>query len=145
MTHEDAGHYAKKHQGIKVDKTIEEKLRANSKNEKISCSAIHSAAEKLSVSPKKTGIQADLLELRLNCCQLGLFGWEKEPKGKLIDKSIQIPDILEEKLNSITKDNRTTCLECWEIADALKIKKLDVGSACEKKGIKIKKCQLGAF
>lgn len=145
MTHEDAGHYAKKHQGIKIDKTIEEKLKNNSKNGKISCSIIHSTAEELSISPEKAGVQADLLELRLNCCQLGLFGWEKESSGKLIDKSIQTPDLLEKKLDSTIQDNRITCFECWDIADNLKIKKLDVGSACEKKGIKIKKCQLGAF
>ncbi len=145
MTHEDAGHYAKKHQGIEIDKTIEEKLKKKAVDEKISCPAIHSIAKELSILPEKTGVQADLLELRLNCCQLGLFGWEGEPKGKLIDKNIKVPDDLEKELNTTAKDNRLTCTECWNIAKKLKIKKLDVGSACENKGIKIKKCQLGAF
>ena len=145
MTHEDAGHYAKKHQGIEIDKTIEEKLKKNAENEKISCPIIHSIAKELSITPEKAGIQTDLLELRLNCCQLGLFGWEGEPSGKLIDKSIQITDALEQELKTTTKDNRITCLECWDIAKILKLKRVDIASACESKGIKIKKCQLGAF
>jgi hypothetical protein len=145
MTHEDAGHYAKKHQGIKIDKKIEEELKKSSENEKISCPIIHSIAKELSIKPEEAGIQTDLIELRLNNCQLGLFGWEGEPSGKLIDKSIQISDTLEKELQTIIKDNRITCLECWDIAKKLKIKRLDVASACEKKGFKIKKCQLGAF
>ncbi|MCK5542460.1 MAG: hypothetical protein KAI40_07180 [Desulfobacterales bacterium] len=145
MTHENAGHYAKKHQGIKIDNTIAEKLKKTSKDEKIPCQKIHAVANELSRIPIQVGIQADLIELRLNCCQLGLFGWEKESSGKLIDKNIQINDILEEALDKSAKDNRITCSDCWDIAKNLKIKKLDIGSACEKKGIKIKKCQLGAF
>ncbi len=149
MTHEDAGHYAKKHQGIKIDENIKQELLKNSeqikdsKEKKISCPIVHSIAKKLSITPIQAGIQSDLLELRLSYCQLGLFGWE--PLGKLIDKKKPIPDTLEKELKKTIKDNRTTCAECWEIARKLKIKKLDVASACEKKGIKIKKCQLGAF
>ncbi len=149
MTHEDAGHYAKKHQGIEIDNTIKESLLKNVEKdkesgiEKISCPIIHSIAKKLSISPEKAGVQADLLELRLSYCQLGLFGWE--PLDKLIDKNIKIPDALEKELQETVKDNRITCAVCWEIAKKLKMKKLDVASACEKKGFKIKKCQLGAF
>lgn len=143
MTHEDAGHYAKKHQGVEIEENIEEKLKKNSEDEKISCPMIHSIAKTLSIPPKEVGIQADLLELRLCNCQLGLYGWE--PSGKLIDENIHISDDLEKKLKEIVKDNRIICSECWDIAKELKIKKVDVASACEKKGIKIKKCQIGAF
>ncbi len=150
MTHEDAGHYAKKHQGIEIDKTIGEKLKNNSKDKKISCPAMHLVATELSVTPEKTGIQADLLELRLNHCQLGLFGWDnspsgKLPPGKLIDKTIQISDSLEKELQTAVIDNRITCIKAWDVAKKLKMKRVDVASACEKRGIKIKKCQLGAF
>ena len=143
MTHEDAGHYAKKHQNIEIDTGIEEKLKKNSENGNISCPLVHSIAKTLSTTPDKIGVQADLLEMRLLHCQIGLFGWE--PSGKLIDKNIEISEALEQELEKTIKDNRITCLGCWDIAKQLKIKKLDVASACEKKGIKIKKCQIGAF
>ena len=143
MTHEDAGHYAKKHQDVEIDKDIEEKLKKNSEKGNISCPIVHSIANKLSTTPDTIGIQADLLEMRILHCQIGLFGWE--PLGKLIDKSIDISEALEQELEKTIVDNRITCLGCWDIAKKLKIKKLDVASACEKKGFKIKKCQIGAF
>jgi hypothetical protein len=55
-----------------------------------------------------------------------------------------MPD-LNEQLDITSIDGRISCLECWTIAKKLKIKRLDMGSACEKKNIKIKPCQLGAF
>ncbi len=145
MTHEDAGHYAKKHQGKKIDKTVEEKLKKNARHGNIPCPMVHAVAEELSITPESAGIQADLLELRLNCCQLGLFGWEGKPSHKLVDKNVQVSNALDAELDREVKDNRITCLGCWDIAKKLKIKKVDVASACEKKGIKIKQCQLGAF
>ena len=143
MTHEDAGHYAKKHQNVEIDKDIEEKLKKNSEEGNISCPMVHSIAKTLSTTPDNIGVQADLLEMRILHCQIGLFGWE--PLGKLIDKSIEISESLEQELEKNIKDNRITCSGCWDIAKKLKIKKLDVASACEKKGVKIKKCQIGAF
>ncbi|MCK5098905.1 MAG: hypothetical protein KAR45_12435 [Desulfobacteraceae bacterium] len=143
MTHEDAGHYAKKHQDVEIDKDIEEKLKKDSEKGNISCPVVHSIAHTLSTTPDKIGIQADLLEMRILHCQIGLFGWD--PLGKLIDKNVDISEALEQELKNTVDNNRITCLGCWDIAKKLKIKKLDVASACEKKGIKIKKCQIGAF
>ena len=145
MTHEDAGHYAKKHQNVEIDKDIEEKLKKNSENGNISCPLVHSIAKSFSTTPDQIGIQADLLEMRILHCQIGLFGWEKEPYNKLLDKNIEISDALEQELKITVKDERITCSGIWNIAKTLKMKKLDVASACEKKGFKIKKCQIGAF
>jgi len=143
MTHEDAGHYANKHKDIEIDPDIEKKLNKNSENGNIPCPVIHAIAKQLSVEPHKIGTQADLHEMRILYCQLGLFGWE--PLGKLIDKTIKISQPLDLEITNAADNNRITCLTIWEIAKKLKIKKLDVASACEKKGIKIKKCQIGAF
>jgi hypothetical protein len=143
MTHEDAGHYAAKHKNVEINKDIAEKLKKNSENGNISCPVMHSIAKSLSTTPDKIGVQADLLEMRILYCQLGLFGWE--PLGKLIDKTISISQNLDKELEKTVNDNRITCSGCWDIAKKLKMKRLDVASACEKKGIKIKKCQIGAF
>ncbi len=143
MTHEDRGRYAEKHQGTAKDKDVCDALLKASIDDKITCSAVHRIAKTFHLDPSRVGVQMDLLELRLIECQLGLFGYT--PEGKSLNPVIEITSELEQMLNQSEKNGRLTCLECWEIAAKLKIKKNDVGSACEKKKLKIKPCQIGAF
>lgn len=143
MTHEDRGHYAGKHTGITLDRDICEHLEASRKDSTISCAAVHRIAGILDRPPLEVGTQADLMELRLVRCQLGLFG--HHPHGKVLEEQFTIQPALDARLEETAVDGRLSCAECWEIAGALKIKRTDVASACEKKGIKIKFCQLGAF
>ncbi|NOX34719.1 MAG: hypothetical protein GXP56_13475, partial [Deltaproteobacteria bacterium] len=93
--------------------------------------------------PLEIGVQADLIEYRIAECQLGLFGYNDGQK--IIDPGIEISPELSLELDKENQDGRISCLKCWEIAKKLKIKRLDLGSACEKKNIRIKPCQLGAF
>ncbi len=143
MSHEDAGHYAKKHQNKNLDKKIASVLKKKSNNKTISCAAIHAAAEVLGISPIEAGIQADLMELRLVKCSLGLFGYD--PGKKKINKNMEISELLNNELEKNSGNGTITCIKCWKIGRKLKIKRLDIASACENKGIKIKQCQLGAF
>ncbi len=143
MTHEDAGHYAKKHQNKKIDERIAVVLKNKAKNGKITCASVHAAAKELGIPPRETGIQADLLELKLTKCSLGLFGYE--PEWNILQKDLTISEELDNAINNTAENKRITCSACWKIAEELKIKKTDVASACEKKGLKIKQCQLGAF
>ena len=143
MTHEDRGHYAKKHKNETVDLSVKPLLEKKSENGTISCVNAHSVAEKAGITPEKAGIQADLIELRVVKCQLGLFG--HPPDGKKLDPDVDISAELEQKLDNSSENGRITCRDCWKIADGMKIARNRVGSACEKKGLKIKQCQLGAF
>lgn len=143
MGHEDRGHYAAKHKGKKINKTITQKIKALSNDNCLTCSSAHKAAKALNIPPLEIGVQTDLIEYRISECQLGLFGYSDGKKK--IDPDIEIPSNLNEELDKADKDGRISCLECWNIAKALKIKRLDAGSACEKKNIRIKPCQLGAF
>ena len=143
MTHEDAGHYAKKHKGRKIDEKIASALKEKSKHGEITCAAVHGVADVLGILPGEAGIQVDLLELRLTKCSLGLFGYD--PEGNILQKGLSVSKDLNDAIDNVAKDKRITCAECWKIADQMKIKKIDVSSACEKKGLKIKQCQLGAF
>ena len=143
MAHEDKGHYAAKHKGRQINETIAAKIRALSEDNCIKCASAHQAAKKLNLSPSEIGVQTDLLEYRISDCQLGFFGYSDGQKR--IDPNIEITTDLNELLDKKSKDGRISCLECWNIAKTLKIKKLDVGSACEQKNIRIKPCQLGAF
>ena len=143
MAHQDKGHYAEKHADKQIDKTIEKKIQTIVKKNCVTCSLAHKAAQSLKKSPSEIGIQIDLLEYRISECQMGLFGYIDEEKK--FDQTIKITSELNDKLDEVCKDGRISCIECWDIAKDLKQKRLDVGSACEKKKIKIKPCQLGAF
>ncbi len=143
MTHEDRGHYAGKHKEAVIDETLRPLIMDAANDGKITCSSLHRIARAQNIPPGQVGIQADLLELRLIECQLGLFGHGS--KGKLLDPEIKIPPELEARLDEAVEDGRVSCLSCWEIARELKMKRLDVANACEKKEYRIKPCQLGAF
>lgn len=139
----DKGHYAAKHQGRQLDQTISKKISSLAENNHLTCAAAHRAAKELNIQPGEIGVQADLMEFSITQCQLGLFGYS--PQKKNIDPDIEVSQDLDAALNEAAIDNRISCSRCWEIANAMKIKRLDLGSACEKKGIRIKPCQLGAF
>ncbi len=143
MAHKDKGHYAAKHKGRQINETIASKIKALSDDNCIKCAYAHQAGKDLDVAPSEIGVQTDLLEYRIADCQLGLFGYSNGQKR--IDPDINIMPDLNEQLDITSIDGRISCLECWTIAKKLKIKRLDLGSACETKNIKIKPCQLGAF
>lgn len=143
MAHQDKGHYADKHPGKKIDPTISKRINSLADDGNLSCSAAHKIAKAVGISASEIGVQTDLMEYRISQCQLGLFGYF--PEKKRINPDIDISKDLMAALDKANIGGKISCNQCWEIAKALKIKKLDLGSACEKKGIRIKPCQLGAF
>jgi hypothetical protein len=144
MTHEDSGHYAAKHlKDTPIDPAIAEAIKAKSVEGNISCAAAHNIAQQRVVSPARIGQTIDLLELRINKCQMGLFGYV--PEKKIVQPSKTISDVLESALRPVVVDNRISCAECWKIADQMTLSRMDVAAACEGLKIKITPCQLGAF
>lgn len=143
MGHQDKGHFAAKHKERQLIEEIAEKIKSHSHNGAITCSAAHQVCKALILPPSEIGIQIDLLELRITECQLGLFGYSNGEKR--INPEIDISPDLENRLEKESIDGRISCLSCWNIAGSLKTKRLDIGSACEKKNIRIKPCQLGSF
>lgn len=143
MGHQDKKNYAEKHPGKSLDPIISGKISSLTDNTQLTCAAAHRAARDLNLKPLDIGIQADLMEFTITRCQLGLFGYS--PQKKNIDPDIEVSKALDDALDQATQEGRISCAQGWEIADAMKIKRLDLGSACEKKGIRIKPCQLGAF
>ena len=144
MTHEDSGHYADKHpKNTPIDPAIATAIKAKSDGGNISCSAAHKIAQQQVVSPARVGQIIDLLELRINKCQMGLFGYS--PEKKIVQPSKTISDALESALRPVVTDNRVSCADCWKIADRMTLSRMDVAAACEGLKIKITPCQLGAF
>jgi hypothetical protein len=144
MTHEDRGHYAKKHSpDRKVQPEIAEALNSKASNRKISCSAAHKIAKDLNVSPAEVGFTTDILEIRIVKCQLGLHGFY--PEKRIVKPAENVSQTLKEAIRDSIADGKLECAAAWDIAKRLGIARMDVSSACEGLKIKISSCQLGAF
>lgn len=144
MTHEDAGHYAAKHPaGTQPDPRIAEAVKREVSDGKITCSAAFKISRDLNAPPARVGTVIDLLEVRIEKCQLGLFGYR--PTWRIVKPAESVSPQLAENIKGSLVDNRLPCTLSWEIAKKLGLAKMDVSSACETLGIKISSCQLGSF
>ncbi len=144
MAREDRSHYAKKHEaGAVVDPVLRDALLKSAAEGKLACKVAFDVANRLGVLPDAVGRAADLLELRLAKCQLGLF--DHPPKKKIIKPADSIPPEMKKAILTGLVNERLPCKTAWEIAEQLGIRKMEVGAACDAMGIRIKPCQLGAF
>ncbi len=144
MTVEEKGQFSKKHGSDAMpDSQIKEKLIGSIKNNELPCALAFKIAKELNVLPDKVGITADLMNVKLVKCQLGLFGYK--PQKKIVEpKEIDIPE-LKNAVLSQQDQKKLACKQIWDIAEKFNIHKMKVSGFCEKLGIKIKGCQLGAF
>ena len=144
MTHEDRGHYAKKHP---ADRTVKPEIagavKKQSSNGKISCVEAFKIAGDLNVQPAEIGFTIDFLETRIVKCQLGLFG--HSPKKSIVKPAKAVSSALENAIRERLINGRLPCKAAWEIAEKSGIPKMGVSSACETLRIKINSCQLGSF
>ena len=144
MTHEDRGHYARKHSpDRKARPEIAEAVKNKASNGKISCAAAHKIARDLDVSPAEVGFTVDILEIRIVKCQLGLHGYY--PKKRIVEPVETVSEKLKEAVRKSLLEGKLTCASAWKIAKSLEMTKMEVSSACEALKIKISSCQLGAF
>jgi len=144
MTHEDAGHYAAKHGAqARPAPAVEQALTDVIKDNTVTCAAAHKIAHALAVSPAEVGVAADLMEVRVTRCQMGLFGYV--PEGRIVKPAEKVSAELEGAIREALTDGRLPCLTSWEIAKRLHIAKMDVACACDALHIKVSSCQLGAF
>ncbi len=95
------------------------------------------------IVPDEVGMYADFLGINLTKCQMGLYGYTPEKKAVKPASSVspELQKAIEDKLD----EGKLLCKNAWDIASGFGIGKMDVSCACESMGIKIKKCQLGAF
>jgi hypothetical protein len=111
-------------------------------DDRISCAKVFEVIKEYTFFPDIAGFTLTHNKIKLTHCQLGLFGY---PEGKNIPECESVSEELEDKIFSGIEDEKLPCAAAWNIAAELNIKKIDVTAACEKLGIKINKCQLGAF
>lgn len=142
MTHSDAGNYAAKHKDQLIPEELSKMINEALSESRLSCRQAHQVADNSKFSSEDIGRAADLMEIRLTGCQLGLFGHGKKEKIK----AAACPDVkLEKALRENLVDGALACLSAWQIAEDLNLQKMDITAACEASNIKITPCQLGAF
>ena len=92
------------------------------------------------------GRVADLLEIKIDKCQLGLFGYAKsEGKHRIMAPAESVSPELEAAIRDFIEDGKLPCAAAWKIADKYSIGKVSVCAAADALGIKSSRCQLGAF
>jgi hypothetical protein len=122
---------------------IEKILLQESKDGELPCAIAFDIADKHQTSPAVIGECADRLKIRLVKCQMGLFGYQ--PEKKIVKPSVEVGAELGVQIEEALIVDRLPCASAWNIAEKLGVAKMEVSSACEAMGIKIKPCQLGAF
>jgi hypothetical protein len=144
MTLDKGQKFSAKHgPNAQADPIIKDKVNKNAVKGKLPCAVAFKIADELGVSPAEIGKTADLLDLRLSKCQLGLFGYQPDKKAvkARAPENRQMEDAIRKALN----DGKLACSDAWKIAGRFKVPKMAVSGACESLNIKIKPCQLGAF
>ncbi len=144
MSHHDAGRYKSKHPSAgEVRKDLAEAVAKAASDGTISCARAEKIAAGLRLSMGEVGVAVDLAEIRIDKCQLGLFGYGAEKLAVKPAESIT-PEMEQAVLGSL-ENGRLPCLAAWELAVRFGVKRMDVSAACEALRIKVKPCQLGAF
>ena len=147
MTHEDAGKYTAKHpSGTTLKEDIAKAIREKSRGGALACAAGENISKKLKVEIAEVGTTADLMEIKIIKCQLGLFGWGEKPNhGKDIQATDSVPLETKTALEKAAENGAVTCAGLWAIADRLGVKRKAVSAACDTLKLKIRGCQLGTF
>jgi len=143
MTHEDEGHYAEKHSDARLNEQVASRIKAKASNGQISCSSAHKIAADLDVAPAVVGVNADLLEMRIIKCQLGLFGYSSPRQP--VKSTLPVDQELQRMITASLVNGRLPCRAAWKIGAEFKLSKMEVAAACDSLEIKICTCQLGAF
>ena len=123
-------------------------IREHLVDEQLPCAAAFAIAESEGLGPLEVGEEADRLGVRLSRCQLGLFGYGPKAEGRhrRIKPMQDVPPELAAAIqSSLGKDGKLTCADAWRIAEQLGIAKQTVANAIEGLGLRIMRCQLGAF
>ena len=145
--HINQGDYRGKHpEGTKLDERIAAEIRKAAKDTTITCAAGSRIARKLGVTMEEVGVNADLLEIKVQQCQLGLFGYgSTKGKHSIIEPPESVPQELENAIRKALENGKLPCLSAWNIAEEFGLTKKAVCAAADKLEIKSTRCQLGVF
>jgi hypothetical protein len=131
-----------------VDETIAAAIRSRLEDGKLACAAACELAVELDVDPLEVGRTADRLRVRLDRCQMGLFGHPGHAKGwQGTDvASLPVPEGLANALRSASRERgEVSCDRLWQEAHRFAVPLIQAGWLADRLGLKIRACRLGAF
>lgn len=144
MKHAKGQKFSEKHgSGVKIDPAIKAEIEKKAGAGELACAAAFQIADALGLPPADVGKTLDLLELKINKCQLGLFGYK--PDKKAVKPQKPASQQMEDAVRNALVDGKLACRDAWSIARRFNVPKMSVSAVCEALAIKIKPCQLGAF
>jgi len=131
-----------------VDPSLAAAVEAQAKEGKLACVQAFAIAEAAQVVPLAVGQTADALGVSLHHCQLGLYGYPGHTKGWEVSDIAEhpVPEGLEAAITAALDDEgKLSCVRAWELAAEFGVPKMLVGYVVDQMGIRIVRCQLGAF
>ncbi len=140
---QEGGFAAKHGPGAAVDPAVRAEIEGRCEASRLACAVAFAIAARLHRPAGEIGRAADLMNLRLVKCQLGLFGYSAGKK--LVTAAAAGDEGLAAAIREAAEGGRLSCLRAWDIAARFRVPKLRIGGACEGLGVRIKPCQLGAF
>jgi hypothetical protein len=114
----------------------------------LSCAGAFEVAEELNVPRPAVGCGADVLHIPLSNCQLGLFGYpgkERLWESPGYMEPAVAPQVVEAILATQDRNGKITCEALMAIADRFGILRAVAGRAADRAGVRVIRCQLGAF
>ena len=98
MTRENKGCFSAKHPDGTPDPVISKAIKSRAGDDGLPCAVAFDIVRELQVAPLEVGKTADLLEVSIIKCQLGLFGYQ--PNKRIVKPAADVPpDLKDEILN----------------------------------------------
>lgn len=126
---------------------IREMIAVHPQKGRLPCAVAHYIAASLAVTPIEVGTAATEMGVKLDQCQLGLFGYGRKGRSsyKILGRRVEVDQGVLDLIGSRAKAGRISCRELWDIAESSGITRAEAGNAADSLGIKVTPCQLGAF
>jgi hypothetical protein len=145
MTHEYEGHYSAKHApNAELNRGLAKILTDRCRDGRLTCASAFVIAKNTGASPSEIGRTADLLEIKVTACQLGLFGYGKGKRNMAKLQEV-VPAEVEQALRDGLVNGRLPCKVAWDIACRFGLPKPKITAVCERLKIRLGPCQLGTF
>ena len=120
-------------------------IQVKSVDRKLPCASAFRIASTQRVMPIVVGQETSKLGIRINRCQLGLFGYDEQGKKRIVKPAASVSKSLEEAIQARLVEGRLPCRAAWEVAEEHDLSKLEVANAAEGLKLHISNCQLGCF
>ena len=126
-----------------AEKTLEEILKANARDGRISCIQAWDICKTTGRSREVAGKLLDTMKIKVSDCQLGCFGVSKATHDELKGKSPK--EAIMKEITGALKEGKLPCAYAHNIARRMQVTPGEVGDTATLMSIKVSQCQLGCF